>query len=154
MERIMNMNDLHAMFDKAKNDKEFEAKLSALGESGAAADEVIAFAAEHGFTITEDELNPCGGDCTELSEDDLETVAGGEGSGLLKCYFTPKTNIPVLNGAWWLECASNCSILCACYRMNFCKDKWHLIDCRTHELKDYYYSNHKDKLRANGYNTK
>ena len=76
------MKALHAMLEKAKNDKDFEAKLNALGESGAAPEAVIAFAAEHGFAITEDELNSCGGDCGkcgELTEEDLDKVAGGVG---------------------------------------------------------------------------
>ena len=88
-----------------------------------------------------------------IYEEQLAEVAGGWDNPL-KCFFTPKTNVPILeNGAWWLECASSCSVFCACMRMNYCRDKKHLIDPKTNELRDYYHSNHRDKHPNRGYNT-
>jgi len=73
------MEQLKAMLEKARTDKEFGAKLEELGKSGAQPEAIVAFAAEHGFTITAEDLNSCRGDCAkcgELTEDELENVSG------------------------------------------------------------------------------
>ena len=68
---------LKAMLKKARNDSEFEAKLNALGESGAKPEAIIAFAAEHGFAVTAEDFKSCGSGRAELIEAELDNVAGG-----------------------------------------------------------------------------
>jgi len=74
------MSQLKAFIEKAQSDKELMAKLDALGEKDAGADEIIALAKENGFTVTADELEKIkdgGEESGELAEEDLEAVAGG-----------------------------------------------------------------------------
>jgi len=74
------MNQIKALIEKAQSDKDLMAKLDALGEKDAGADEVISLAKEYGFTVTTDEIekmNTGGEELGELTEDELEAVAGG-----------------------------------------------------------------------------
>ena len=87
------MSQLKAFIEKAQSDKELMAKLDELGAKDAGADEIIALAKENGFTITADEIeNQKRGELAtgELSEEELETVAGGEGGPTMNRY-DPKT---------------------------------------------------------------
>jgi len=82
------MEQLNAFIEKIESDNELMAKVKALGEKANQPDEIIALAAEYGFTVTTDDieqLKNCAG-CNgmngvgknrELSEEALETVAGG-----------------------------------------------------------------------------
>ena len=82
------MEQLNAFIEKIESDNELEAKIKALGEKANQPDEIIALAAEYGFTVTTDDieqLKNCAG-CSgmngagkngELSEEALEAVAGG-----------------------------------------------------------------------------
>ena len=77
------MEKIKAFIEKAKTDSELAAKLEELAKQNADVGEVIALAAEHGFTLTQEDLGAakCGG-CQkpcELSEDELDKVAGGQG---------------------------------------------------------------------------
>ena len=86
------MNQMQSFIEKAKTDKDLMTKLNALGASGASMDKVVALAAEHGFTISEEDCRmavetPCpsclhnsGEPAAELSEEDLEAAAGGYNS--------------------------------------------------------------------------
>jgi len=79
------MNQMQALLEKARNDKELMAKLDALGASGAGPDKIIALAAEYGFSITaEDYTNACESAMAlksgEISEVELDSVAGGDGA--------------------------------------------------------------------------
>ena len=77
------MEQIKAFIEKAKSDSTLMAKLDALGKSGIGSDEVIALAAEYGFTFTVQEYEEAmkyGGNCAkcgELSEADLDAVSGG-----------------------------------------------------------------------------
>ena len=87
------MNQMQAFIEKAKNDKALMAKLNELGAADAGADKIVALAAEHGFSITEEDYRkaaeapcpqcshqsgkPAGEPSAELSEEDLEAAAGG-----------------------------------------------------------------------------
>ena len=76
------MEQMKLLIEKAKSDEALMAKLDALGAKGAGAEEIVALAAEYGFTITkegyESELASARAPKTEeLSEEDLEAVAGG-----------------------------------------------------------------------------
>ena len=76
------MNKMQAFIEQAKKDKDLMAKLDALGASGAGADKIIALAAEHGFTVTEEDCRQaaeaqCPHKKGELKEEDLEAAAGG-----------------------------------------------------------------------------
>jgi len=80
------MEQIKLFIEKAKSDSKLMTKLDALGKSGAGAEEVIALAAEYGFTVTVQEYEQaakCGGNCVhcgELSEADLDAVSGGVGA--------------------------------------------------------------------------
>jgi len=87
------MEQLKLFIAKAKTDSELMAKINAFGANDANADEIIALAAEHGFTITAEDLNSCGGDCAkcgELSEEQLDAVAGGVDGAPTQNRYDPK----------------------------------------------------------------
>jgi len=78
------MEQVKAFIEKAKTDSELMAKLDALGRKGAeAVDEVIALAAEYGFTVTKEDAEAARCETCprhhhgELSEYDLAGVSGG-----------------------------------------------------------------------------
>jgi len=77
------MEQLKALIEKAKSDKELMAKLDALGAKDAGDDEIIALAKEYGFTVTADEIGKLKNEVAdsagsnEITEDELEAVAGG-----------------------------------------------------------------------------
>ena len=50
------MNQMTAFIEKAKSNGELMAKLDALGKNNAGTDEVISLAAEHGFTVTKEDV--------------------------------------------------------------------------------------------------
>ena len=78
------MEQLKAFIDKAESDKELMDKLGALGEKGAGADDVVALAAEYGFTVTAEEIEDAKSltKKNELGEEKLEAVAGGTGESI------------------------------------------------------------------------
>ena len=73
------MNQLQAMLEKAKTDKVLMDKLEELGRKNAVPEEIIAFAADHGFTITANDLEvaACGKIGGELNEEQLDQISGG-----------------------------------------------------------------------------
>ena len=74
------MEQLHAMLEKAKTDKELTARLYELSQKDAATDEIIALGAEYGFAVTAEDLEnhkSCGEKCGELSAEELAAVSGG-----------------------------------------------------------------------------
>jgi len=90
------MSQLIAFIEKAKSDKDLMAKLDALGEN-AGADEIIKLAKEYSFTVTEEEIEKqksSEDSSGELSEDELESVAGGGSANRYNpdvCKDLPKT---------------------------------------------------------------
>ena len=62
----MSEEQLKAFIAKAKNDQSIQGKLKAAKSS----EDVVAIAKEHGYEFTADKI-------TELSEEELEGVAGG-----------------------------------------------------------------------------
>ena len=75
------MEQIKAFIEKANTDSELMAKLDALGAKNADAENVIALAAEYGFTFTEQEYEQAKTQARaktgELSEEDLDAVSGG-----------------------------------------------------------------------------
>ena len=78
------MEQMQAFIEKARNDKDLMAKLDELGAAGASAEEIVALAAEYGFSIMAEEYwAACVAAGTrkckngELAEEELEVVAGG-----------------------------------------------------------------------------
>jgi len=74
------MEQIKALIEKAKTDKDIMAKLDALGSKDAGTDEIITLAKEYGFTVTADEIEKFKGNeknTGELKEEELEVVAGG-----------------------------------------------------------------------------
>jgi predicted ribosomally synthesized peptide with nif11-like leader len=75
------MEQIKLFIEKAKSDSALMAKLNALDAKNAGANEVIALAAEYGFSVTNEDVEvarrqncPHHG---ELSEKDLDAVSGG-----------------------------------------------------------------------------
>jgi len=75
------MEQLKAFLEKAGADSELTIKLEELGEGTENSDEFIAIAAEYGFIVTTNDINEVKSELkkTEISEDQLESVAGGSG---------------------------------------------------------------------------
>jgi len=78
------MEQLQAMLKKAVTDKVFMSKLEELSRINAAPEEIVAFAADYGFTIKKEDLEAavCNGSCVsneELGEEQLEQISGGGG---------------------------------------------------------------------------
>ena len=74
----MNMEQMQAFIEKAKSDNALMAKLDELGAAGASAEEIVALAAEHGFSITVEDYQSAGMPKSgELAEEDLDVVSGG-----------------------------------------------------------------------------
>jgi len=77
------MEQLKALIEKAKSDKELMSKLDALGVKDAGDDKIIALAKEYGFTVTAEDIENLKNDdadsaeSNEITEDELEAVAGG-----------------------------------------------------------------------------
>ena len=76
------MKQVEEFFNKVKADDALKAEFKALTEKEGAADKIIAFAAEQGFTFTIEEWDGYiqkarEEDVQELSDDDVEKVAGG-----------------------------------------------------------------------------
>ena len=97
-----------------------------------------------------------------LTEEELEQMSGGKDDYAppndSKCFFTPtgQTEIrtPIVGiSKLWAECNSVC-FGCGCRFKDHCVQKWHLLDIVTNELSPENFSNHKDKPKNNGYNTK
>jgi len=77
------MSQMKAFFDKAMSDKDLMAKLDELGRRNAEDEELISLAAENSFFLTKKDIEKFIAQASksrELSEEDLENVAGGEGS--------------------------------------------------------------------------
>jgi len=70
--------------EKAGADSELTVKLEKLHESANISEELITIAAEHGFTVTETEIEDAKSltKKNELDEEKLEAVAGGTGEGI------------------------------------------------------------------------
>ena len=75
------MEQLKLFLEKAKTDKELMAKLDVLSAKKASDGEIIALAAEYGFTFTKEDIESLQGESSapvvKLTESDLEAVAGG-----------------------------------------------------------------------------
>ena len=77
------MSQIKAFFDKAFEDNDLMAKLDELAEKGIKDEDVIALAAEHGFTITKEEIEIMKShSCSickscEIKEEELENTTGG-----------------------------------------------------------------------------
>ena len=77
------MEQLKLFLEKAKTDGGLMAKLDELGAKKAADDEIIALAAEHGFTFTKEELEQLRTEgftlkSRQLCEEELENISGGQ----------------------------------------------------------------------------
>ena len=125
------MEQMQAFIEKAKNDKELMAKLDALGASGAGPDkmpgEIVALAAEYGFSITEEDYRKAneqaGAQKTgELKEEELEAAAGG--GRPTGNYYDPKTCDNVKT------------------RQSFCQGFLLLIPCDHYVMIDGFYDTH------------
>ena len=77
---------MQAFIEKAKGDTALMAKLNEVGSSGAGEEEVVALAAEHGFTVTAEDYREAAAKSNphrrgELAEEELDSVAGGNPVG-------------------------------------------------------------------------
>ena|GEM_PF-1223157 len=74
------MEQVKAFIEKATRDEQLAAKLEELTKQNAEVGEIIALAAEYGFTFTAEDLEAAkrnAGESRELSEEELDNVAGG-----------------------------------------------------------------------------
>jgi len=128
------MEQLKAFIEKAVSDKELMDKLGALGEKGAAADEVVALAADYGFTVTAEEVDEARA-YNELSEEQLEEVAGGfeDEEDSAPCWFYASGDPEYRHGANRKRCRQlvckwafgKSKTKCVCYGTEKCIDCWH-----------------------------
>ena len=138
------MSQIKLFTEKAQSDPVLMEKLNDMCVRDADAGEYVTLAAEHGFSITEDEINSMKSrplNC-EVSEEDLEKVSGG-GSGLAACMFvtawlsakvvpnaSPLGKVKKIGNDYWRECPSQdtwiCNwFMCRCCSTSHCKDYWH-----------------------------
>jgi len=69
----------------------------------------------------------------EISEENLEEVAGGNGDSLADCYFVPKKPFNYLKycGGILVECSSRCLAggqYCRCHGRVYCRDRMHIVE--------------------------
>ena len=74
----MSEEQLKAFLEKVKSDAELQEKLKASADANA----VVAIAKEAGFSITAEDIQSMQSSTTELSDEELEEAAGGNGG----CY--------------------------------------------------------------------
>ena len=80
------MEQINLFMEKVQADEELAAKLKEMQANNATVDEFIALAAEHGFTVTKEEVEqPPRKVSRELSEEELTDAAGGSRGGV--CHF-------------------------------------------------------------------
>ena len=129
------MEQLKAFIEKAESDKELMDKLGALGEKNAGADDVVVLAAEYGFTVTAEEVDEARAN-SELSEEQLEEVAGGvedDSAQSYYCWFYASGDPEYRHGANRKRCRQlvckwafgKSKTKCACYGTDKCIDSWH-----------------------------
>ena len=80
----MSEEQLKAFLEKVKGDTSLQEQLKAAGD----ADAVVAIAKAAGFVVTADEIKSAQSASQELSDEDLEGVAGGALTGFAgnRCY--------------------------------------------------------------------
>ena len=79
------MEQINLFMEKAQEDEELAAKLKEMQASKATVEKFIAFAAEHGFTVTKEDVEQPPKVSGELSEQQLDEVAGGKTKH--QCFF-------------------------------------------------------------------
>ena len=159
------MEQLKAFIEKAESDNELKEKISELDAKNAAADEYVSLAAEAGFTVIAQELEEKKKQ-RELSEEQLEGVAGGGDENGDRCYFTPtekQHTAPVPGKGFditWAECKSWCVGVfydCSCHKAMaegeaICVNKWHQLQSGGPDLWPIRSFNH-SKKKPPSYNT-
>ena len=91
----------------------------------------------------------------DLSEEELEAVAGGGSFSDTICWFKPSGKTKEFENYVWLECNHDCYTLlsggyCGCHGTDNCKNKWHRID-NDRILAPDFAKNHKNKNPDNNY---
>ena len=86
----MSEEQLNAFLEKVKSDAELQEKLKASADANA----VVAIAKEAGFSITAEDIQSMQSATVELSDDELEQVAGGCQINSAKLSFPPYCKFP------------------------------------------------------------
>ena len=86
----MSEEQLKAFLEKVKSDAELQEKLKASADANA----VVAIAKEAGFSITAEDIQSMQSATVELSDDELEQVAGGCQINSAKLSFPPYCKFP------------------------------------------------------------
>jgi len=165
------MEQLKAFLEKIDEDSELNAKFNELRMDNAGKDKVIALAAEYGFAITEEDLdnakkdfdNRIGG--AQLSEEELEGVAGGAGlTSFNNCWFTEgniRSQRKTADGLRFKCCAIVCDYLgidrCSCYNYygtTNCQGYYHLVCENSYDLMPREAYNHSKKDKRDYYKAK
>ena len=115
------MEQINLFMEKAQADKELAAKLKEMQASKATVEKFIAFAAEHGFAITKEDVEqPNRKVSGEISEEQLDEIVGGQqASG---CFFRAGSGIVLRK----VDCRNfwrchHFSPMCKCYDTNRCQ---------------------------------
>ena len=158
------MGQFKEFIEKAKADKELGEKLDALRMENAEKSKVISLAAEYGINLTEEDFNEAEKNYKaneKLSEEELESIAGGVAAAGGNCWFTTGDRIRYKheNGQFYLECtAPICHYLfinsCSCHdvtRYAKCINGWHEANEDTKMLKPEEAHNHPLKHYRNNY---
>jgi len=163
------MEQLKAFLEKIGEDSELNTKFNDLRMENAGKDKVIALASEYGFTITEEDLDNAKKDFdshmarAELSEEELEDVAGGGGGDTkVNCWFTEggSRSKRITGEGLRIKCyAPLCNYFgidwCSClYREISCIDGYHLVCERSYDLLRKGKYNHDNKDPQNYYKTR
>jgi len=128
------MEQIKLFLEKAQSDSELAAKLEEMRVNDAGADELIAFAAEYGFTITKEELEQPPKVSGELSEEQLEDVAGavnGRSGAAVTCWFQNDGIDTKEKKGWKCGNRSRCAYFkdkCRCFGKNNCQGGIHIIN--------------------------
>lgn len=72
----MNLENVHAFFEKAKSDPLLQEKIHALGDTPSA-EALVRLSEEYGLSFTEDDLHACAKHSGALVDEELAKVAGG-----------------------------------------------------------------------------
>ena len=129
------MEQIELFIEKAQSDSELAAKLEEMRINDAGVEEFIALATEYGFTLTKEDIEQSPNDNGELSEEQLENVAGGNPMKTGdNCYFEPASPVTLkrrYDGAIWALCRKKCNFIwtyCFCFKTSWCVDKYHKLD--------------------------
>ena len=119
------MEQIKLFLENAQSDNELAAKLEEMRVNDAGVEEIVALAAEYGFTITKEEFEQSPKVSGEINEEQLEDIAGGRTNGS-NCWF--KSHGTENNGRYGCSNMGVCRFYkdrCKCFGMETCDNGKH-----------------------------